>query len=178
MSEVPAQGRKPLLRIPDIAAALAAMSLKTRVVLLVVSMTVLGVWALALGITQVLERDLTRLLSENFATEAKNVADDLDRDIRLEIDALQRLASTLKPDVLRDAGKAERAMDQFADASAITFASCFVTDREGRITAGYPEQDVRVGSSIQNTWPMPFTSSVGAAASPLSPSTAPPFRSN
>ncbi len=151
MSEVPAQGRKPLLRIPDIAAALAAMSLKTRVVLLVVSMTVLGVWALALGITQVLERDLTRLLSENFATEAKNVADDLDRDIRLEIDALQRLASTLKPDVLRDAGKAERAMDQFADASAITFASCFVTDREGRITAGYPEQDVRVGSSIQNT---------------------------
>ena len=151
MTEVPAQGRKPLLRIPDIAAALAAMSLKTRVVLLVVSMTVLGVWALALGVTQVLERDLTRLLAENFANEARNVADDLDRDIRLEIDALHRLAEILKPEILNDHAKTDRVLDQFADGSAIVFASCFVTDREGRITAGYPEQDVRVGSSIQNT---------------------------
>ena len=149
MTEAPAQGRKPWLRIPSIAAALAARALKTRVDLVVASMTVLGVWALAFGITQVLERDLTRLLSENFAGEAKNVADDLDRDIQLEIDALVRLAALLKPEILTDPLMLDRALDQFSDASAITFASCFVTDLAGRITAGYPEPEVRVGTSIQ-----------------------------
>ena len=126
------------------------MTLKARVVLLVVVMFVAGIWALALSVTLALERDLTQLLSASLSAEAVNVAGDLDRDVRLYIDVLARLAASLTPEILADPAKLDRALDQFADSSVIVPDACFVANRKGIITAGYPGHAVRVGASVED----------------------------
>ncbi|MBE0626586.1 MAG: PAS domain S-box protein [Burkholderiales bacterium] len=134
----------------DLSGLLNSMTLTARVVLLVVSLFVAGIWALALSTTAALERDLTQLLSANFSSEATNVASDLDRDVRLYVDTLARLAESLSPDILADPVKADHALDKFADSSAIVPHDCFVTDANGTIIAGYPTRLVQVGASIKD----------------------------
>ncbi|MBK5104088.1 MAG: PAS domain S-box protein [Burkholderiales bacterium] len=124
------------------------LTLTARVVLLVVSLFVAGIWALALSTTAALERDLTQLLSDNFSSEATNVAADLDRDVRLYVNTLAHLADTLSPEILADPVKADHALDQFADSSAVVPHDCFVTDAKGTIIAGYPARFVQVGASV------------------------------
>jgi PAS domain S-box-containing protein len=127
------------------------MTLKTRVVLLVVAMLLAGIWGLAFSFALALERDLTQLLSANFSAVAFNVASDLDRDLRLHTDVLTRLAASLTPEILADAAVLDRALDQFADTSAVVPDDCFVVNGKGIITAGYPEQVVRVGASVADS---------------------------
>lgn len=124
------------------------MSLKARVVLLVVIMLVAGIWALALSVTRALERDLTELLSASFSTEVVNLAADLDRDFRMYINVLDRLAASLTPEILADPAKLHHALDQFSDTSVIVPNACFTADGKGIVIAGYPEDAVSLGASI------------------------------
>src|SRR5471030_2502633 len=78
---------------------LRQMSLKTRVVLLVVAMLVAGIWALALSVTLALQRDLTEMQSASLSAEIVSVAADLDHDVKLQIDVLVRLAASLTPEI-------------------------------------------------------------------------------
>jgi PAS domain S-box-containing protein len=137
-----------VLRRPD--DFLRQMSLKTRVVLLVVVMLVACIWGLALGVTLALQRDLMQLHSANLSAEVAGVTADLDRDVRLYIDLLARLATSLSPDILADPAKLDRALDQFADSSVIVPETCFVANGKGIITAGYPEHAVRLGASVEH----------------------------
>ena len=113
MLETVQKAAHPLSQFPDgrqepptarllrsLAAVLSSLSLKTRVVLLVVMILLAGIWSLALNVTLALERDLTRLISSTLSEEARSVAADLDRDVQLHIDALHRLAASLKPEIL------------------------------------------------------------------------------
>lgn len=133
-----------------LAAFYGAMTLKARVVLLVVVLLVAGIWALALSVTLALQRDLMQMQSANLSAEVGSVARDLDRDVQLHIDVLARLAASLTPEMLADPAKLEHALDQFADSSVIVPDTCFVTNTKGIITAGYPEHAVRVGASVAN----------------------------
>ncbi len=134
-----------------LAAFAGAMTLKARVVVLVVVMLVLGIWGLALRTTLTLERDLTQLLAANFSAGAFNVASDLDRDVRLHVNVLARLAASLPPDILADPVKLDRALDSFADTSAIVPYGCFVADGNGIVVAGYPQHVVPpMGTSVQD----------------------------
>jgi len=127
-----------------------SLTLKARVVLLVVVMLVVGIWGLALRVTLILERDLTQLLSANLTAAALNVANDLNRDAHLYIDVLARLAASLTPEITADAKMLDRALDQFADNSAIVPDACFIANGNGIITAGYPEHAVSVGASVSD----------------------------
>ncbi len=127
------------------------MSLSTRVVLLVVCMFIAGVWALAVGATLVLERDLTRMLSANFAAEATGVADDLDRDIQLNVQVLNRLAAALTPEVRAKPMALGQTMNQFFSANAIAFAGFFVVDSDGVVVGSYPDGAMGAGTSVKNS---------------------------
>lgn len=134
-----------------LAAFSRATTLRARVVLLVVALFVVGIWGLALSITLALERDLTKLLSASISAETNNLAADLDRDIRLYVEVLTRLAESLTPEMLADPARLNRALDHFSDSSAIVPAACFVANRNGIITAGYPEHSVQVGATIKDS---------------------------
>ena len=163
MNKLPPRGHKPFFRIPNfrpdsaigrvwrpLAVFLDSMTLKARVVLLVVVMLVAGIWGLALSVTLALQRDLTQLHSAHLSAEVVSVAADIDRDIQLHIDVMARLAASLTPGIVADPARLDRALDQFADSSAIVPDACFVANKNGIITAGYPEYAVRVGDSIQD----------------------------
>lgn len=163
MNETPQRDHRSFFRIPSfrpnsaigqvwrrLAIFLDSMTLKARVVLLVVVMLVAGIWALALSVTLALQRDLTQLQSANLSAEVISVAADLDRDVQLHIDVMSRLAGSLTPEILADPAKLDRALDQFADSSVIVPNACFVANRKGIITAGYPEHAVRLGASIED----------------------------
>lgn len=139
---------KPLFRILDLRPSLAIrrlwqslaagfdrMTLKARVVLLVVLVLVAGIWALALSVTLALQRDLTELQSANLSAEVVSVAADIDRDVELYFDVLNRLAASLTPTILADPAKLDRALDDFTDASPIVPESCFAANSKGIITA-------------------------------------------
>ena len=163
MNETPQRGHKPFFRAPmfnvdaafgrvwrRLAACFGSMTLKTRVVVLVVAMFVASIWGLAFSITLALERDLTQMLSANVAAEANNVAVDLDRDVRLYTDVLTRLAASLRPETLADPVRLDHALDEFADTSAIVPHACFFANRKGFITAGYPARAVAIGASVED----------------------------
>src|SRR5471030_2582057 len=78
---------------------LGSMTLKTRVVLLVVVTLIAGIWALALSVTLALQRDLTEMHSASLSAEIVSVAADLDHDVKLQINVLLRLAATLTPGI-------------------------------------------------------------------------------
>ncbi len=119
------------------------MTLKARVVLLVA-----GIWALAFSVTRTLARDLTEWISADFSAEVVNLAADMDRDFRLHIDVLNRLAATLEPKILADPAKLDHALDKFTDTSVIVPDSCFAANSDGVVIAGYPEDKVTLRASI------------------------------
>jgi PAS domain S-box-containing protein len=124
------------------------MTLKARVVLLVVVMLIAGIWGLALSVTLALQRDLTEMHSASLSAEIVSVAADLDHDVKLQIDVLVRLAATLTPEIQGDPSKLDHALDQFADTSVIVPDVCFVADRNGIVTARYPGRAVSLGASV------------------------------
>jgi PAS domain S-box-containing protein len=136
---------------PDLAEAgqfFGSMTLKARVVLLVVLMLVAGIWGLALSVTLALQRDLMQMQSANLSAEVVRVTADLDRDVQLHIDVLARLAASLTPEMLADPAKLDHAVDEFAEASVIAPYACFVANANGIIIAGYPQRAVDVGASV------------------------------
>ncbi|MBI2316105.1 MAG: hypothetical protein HYU75_03495, partial [Betaproteobacteria bacterium] len=70
------------------------MSLKTRIMLLVVAIFFASIWGLAIRVTAVLRTDLSRLVSNHLATMARFIAADLDREISLEIEAQKGIAAS------------------------------------------------------------------------------------
>ena len=126
------------------------MTLKARVVLLVVVLLVAGIWGLALSVTLALQRDLTQMQSANLSAEVASVAADLDRDVQVHIDVLARLAASLTPEIVADPAKLDLALDQFAGSSVFVPDACFAVNTKGIITAGYPEYAVRVGASVED----------------------------
>jgi PAS domain S-box-containing protein len=127
---------------------LRRLSLKTRVVLMVAAMVVAGIWVLALIVTLALRRDLIESESVNLSAEVGYVAADLDRNMQLHIDVLQRLAASLTPDIVADRAKLDAALDQFSDSSVIVPDTCFAANRDGIVIAGYPEHAVLLGASV------------------------------
>src|SRR5476649_2209813 len=118
MDETPQRGHRPFFRIPNfgpssaigrvwrrLAIFLGSITLKTRVVLLVVVTLVAGIWALALSVTLALQRDLTEIHSANLSAEIVSVAADIDHDVKLQINVLLRLAATLTPEIQADPSK-------------------------------------------------------------------------
>lgn len=161
MSEVPQGGREPTPPAPDsrpgspfarlgrrCAGYLDRMTLNSRVVLLVVLLLVAGIWGLALSVTLALEREITQALAADYSADVANIADDLDRDVRLYTDVLGRLAASITPEIQADPVRLERTLDHFAETSAIVPYASLVANGKGIIIAGYPEYAVQAGASI------------------------------
>ncbi len=124
------------------------MSLKTRVVLLVVVLLMAGIWGLALRVSAVLQADLETLLSEQLLATVGYVAADIDNNIKLRFDALNDIAAAITPEILSDPAKVQRLIEQRHAPSALFPTGVFVADRLGTTIADYPRLAGRAGTSI------------------------------
>ena len=114
------------------------MSLKTRVVLLVVALLVAGIWGLAARVTAVLHADLEAVLSDHLLATVGYVAADIDSNIRLRFDTLHEIAASITPEILADRGQLQTRIEQRRGPAALFPSGVFVVNKQGIIVADYP----------------------------------------
>lgn len=125
-----------------------SISLKNRVVLLVVLLLMVGIWGLAARATAVLQADLERLLSDQLLATADYVAADINGNVKLRFDALNEAAAAITPLILADAAAIQRLLEQRQMPLALFPTGVFVADRQGTCIADYPRVAGRTGTSI------------------------------
>ena len=126
------------------------MSIRTQIVLLVVMLLIAGIWGLAVRITFVLQGELEKLLSAQLSATVGLVADEIDQKFQSRIDALNRMAASITPDMLADPAKLQRLLEQPSIIGSSVSADLFVADRNGTIIADYPHIPGRRGGSVAN----------------------------
>src|SRR5690349_19824057 len=89
-----------------------SINLGTRIALLVVVLLMVGIWGLAARVTAVLQDDMEELLSDELSLTAKYAADDMNTDIVFRLEALQRIAAAITPDMLADRGRLQGQLTQ------------------------------------------------------------------
>ena len=62
------------------------MSLKTRILTLVLGLLIIGVWGFATRMAAVLRADIEKLVSEQLSTQVNYVADELDKELQFRIE--------------------------------------------------------------------------------------------
>jgi signal transduction histidine kinase len=128
---------------------LRSLSLKTRIVLLIVALLMAGVWGLAVRVTTVMQAQLEQELSHQLSATAYYVADDLDRDVELRFNALKRIAAAITPEVLTDPAELQQFLERRQMVRAIFDMNLMVLNKEGTIVADYPLVKERVGRSVK-----------------------------
>ncbi|HSQ03310.1 MAG TPA: hypothetical protein VLN59_04715, partial [Burkholderiales bacterium] len=115
-----------------------SLSLRTRIVLLVVVLLMAGVWGLAVRVTTVMQDDLEQQLSGQLSATIRFVTDDMDRDVEMRFEALKRIAAAITPDLLSDQPGLQEYLEQRQMVRAIFNMNLMVLSRSGIIMADYP----------------------------------------
>ena len=124
------------------------MSLKTRVLLLVLILMIAGIWGLAARTAAVLQADIEKLLADQMSAAVGYIAADLDDKIQLRIDTLKEVAASVTPEVFADPVKFRRLLDQRSVSATLFPTGLFAAGRDGIMIADHPPLARRVGSSI------------------------------
>ncbi|HUY03325.1 MAG TPA: cache domain-containing protein [Rhodocyclaceae bacterium] len=128
--------------------SLRTISLKTRVLVLVSLLIIIGIWGLAAGTATVLQADLEKMVAQQLSGTLDYVSADLDHEIGSRINALNRLAAELKPALPADPARLQRLLEQ-GSLSGLPFSiGVLCADRRGMVVAGVPPQREGVGTSI------------------------------
>ncbi|OIQ93965.1 cyclic di-GMP phosphodiesterase Gmr [mine drainage metagenome] len=129
---------------------LLSLSLKTRVLLVVLGLFIIGIWGLAARVAGVMQADLERLLSQQMLATVTYVAVDLDDNIQMRIDNLREIARSTTPALLADSARLRAQLARHGTARVLFPTGVFVADRDGTNIADYPLLPGRVGASIGN----------------------------
>ena len=115
---------------------LLTMRLRTRILMLVMVLAIAGIWGVVARVTSILQTDIEALISEEMSSTVGDIAADLERDIQLQLDSLQRVAADIKPAMLRDPENLQRYLSRREAMAALFPEGMIVADREGRIVVG------------------------------------------
>lgn len=126
------------------------LSIRTRIVLLVVALVLVGIWGVAVRATVVLQDDLKKSLSDHLSTTVAYVTSDLDKQFLTRITALNEIAKLITPDVLADRGKLRRILQQRRSLTAVLHLELFVADASGTVIADNPASVERLGDSVKD----------------------------
>ena len=125
-----------------------SMSLKARVVLLVVALLIAGIWGLAARVGSVLQADLKSALSDQLLATVGYVATDIDNNVKLRFDTLNEIATALTPEALSDGSRLQERLERLHVSAALFRTGVFVVDRHGIIVADYPGVPGRLGGYV------------------------------
>lgn len=130
-----------------------SLSLKTRVLLLVVGLLVAGIWGLALRVSAVLQADIEKLLSDQLSTTVDYIASDIDHKIELRFALLNEIAAAITPAILAEPAKVQRLLEQRNLSRALFPIGIFVTNKKGINVADYPKVPGRAGGFLgDHSW--------------------------
>ena len=127
---------------------LRSINLGTRIALLVVVLLMVGIWGLAARVTAVLQNDMEELISDELSVTVKYVGNDMNTDIVFRLEALQRIAAAITPDMLADRARLQEQLAQQEVVRALFDMNLVVVDKQGIIVAE-PLDPERVGRSVK-----------------------------
>ncbi len=128
-------------------------SLKTRITLFTLTIFVLSLWVLAYIATSMLREDLEHLLYAQQASTANVVADKINEQLQVRLDALESVARRLDEHMLPLQPKALQAdLEDRVVLKQFFNGGFFVTDSEGTVIASVPAVPNRIGINhmVQN----------------------------
>jgi len=125
-----------------------SLGFKTRILIVVLALLIVGIWGLAVRTAAVMQADIEKLLTDQMAATVDYVATDIDRKIQLRIDILKELAKSITPAILSDPIKLQRHLEQRSTFKALFPTGVFVANRQGRNIAEYPSLEGRLGGFV------------------------------
>ena len=125
-----------------------SFSLKTRILLWVSLLVLVGIGGLTAHVAAVLRVDLEQVVADHLSATADYVVSDLDNKIRLRIETLQEVAASITPQVLADPEKLKRLLEQRNVSRQLFPIGIFVANRQGISIAEHPRVAGRLGGSV------------------------------
>ena len=142
-----------------------SLGLKARILLVVATLFMVGIWGLAWRTVAVIQSDIEKLLAEQLSTAASYVASDIDTKIQLRLRALKQLAGTITPELLNDPARLQAHLKRMADPLLTSLnLNFFVVNREGVAIADQYALPGGLGSSFRDR---PFFTLAMASEQPV-----------
>ncbi len=120
-------------------------SLQTRITVLTLSAFLVCIWSLSLITSQILQKDIEQLLSQQqFATVSLH-ASDIERTLGERINTLESVSKLITPALLKQAAALQQFILERPVLPDFFNGGFFVTDANGTAIASYPESAQRIG---------------------------------
>ncbi|MBI4291888.1 MAG: HAMP domain-containing protein [Betaproteobacteria bacterium] len=124
------------------------MSLKTRILALVLGLVIIGVWGFATRMAAVLQADIEKIISGQLATQVNYVTDDLDKELQFRIESLKEIAAGIVFDRHASRAQIQRLLDRRNPSITMFRLGVLVVDRDGVIVADHAPSSVAHRSGL------------------------------
>ena len=120
-------------------------SLKTKITLATLAIFLLSLWALSSYISQMLRKDMERLLGEEQFSTVSLIAAQVNRELAGRQAALEQVARSAAPALLAGPAATQQMIENRPALQALFNGGVYVTDAEGTAIADFPLPAERVG---------------------------------
>ncbi len=127
---------------------LGTISLKTRMLMVVLAVIITAIFGFAARMSAVLQADLEKILIAQLSATADYIATDLDTELQLRIALLKETAAAITPDMLSEPAKIQRLLEQRSVPPSLFPRGFLVANKDGMIVADYPRRLGRRGNYI------------------------------
>ncbi|MBI1892304.1 MAG: EAL domain-containing protein [Burkholderiales bacterium] len=113
------------------------MSLKTRVLLVVLILLIAGIWGLAIRVSSVLQADIEKMVADQLSATVGYIAIDMDANLKLRVTILDEIAALITPAMLKDPERIQFLLEQRHPSPSIFPHGLVVFNKEGAILGNY-----------------------------------------
>jgi diguanylate cyclase (GGDEF)-like protein/PAS domain S-box-containing protein len=128
----------------------APLSLKARITLYSLAIALLSLWTLSILATQGLRKDAERLLGSQQFSTAATVADQINRELELRLNALQKVAPMLAPHMRKGPAALQAFLDEHRVLQSLFNGNLFITGADGIRIACTPFSRERIGTDLND----------------------------
>jgi diguanylate cyclase (GGDEF)-like protein len=127
------------------------MSLKTRVLMLVLLLLITGIWGFAIRISSTLQADLQKMVADQLSATVGYVAIDMDANLKLRVTLMNEIAALITPEALNDPARIQAVLEQRRPSPYIFPFGLVVLNKEGAIVGEYVQKSGRSTGGIENS---------------------------
>ena len=128
-------------------------SLKTRMTLFTLVIFFVGIWSLAFYASQMLRRDMQRVLSEQQFSTVSIMADNVNQELSIRLQSVEKIAAKITPAILYNRTSIQRFLDDRYNLQLLFNGGAYITGVDGMAVADVPISTGRIGmNSSDRGW--------------------------
>lgn len=126
------------------------MSLKTRVLLIVLILLIAGIWSFAIRISSALQADLEKMGADQLSATVGYIAVDMDANLKLRVTLLNEIAALVTPDALNNPARLNTILEQRRPSPYIFPYGLTVFNKDGVAAGAYIPETGRPSGDVEN----------------------------